>query len=371
MSTTTLQPSVSRKTTLTSRERVIRALERRDHDRVPRHESFWGDTIKRWEGEGLIGGERTVRQELEDDFHGVCWCWPSPYGKTETIREEETCKIVRDPFGATLREWKNRTGTPEHLGFECDTSEKWHTKFKPMLLDFGVTAGEKEHARKQYRAGLEKKAFTFICGVEPFEMTRKLMGDEISMMAFVEEPEWLADVSRVFTEVTLKSYDALLDTGIQPDCLWIYGDMAYKVSTMCSPAQYREIIWPYHKMQADWAKARGMKLIYHTDGNVNDVIDLYIAAGFDALQPLEVKAGMDVRKLFPKYGDRLSFFGNIDVMIMIEENLEKIEAEIVSKFAAGKAKNGYIYHSDHSVPPQVSLEFYRKIIGVVNQYGWY
>ena len=47
-------------TTLTSRERVNRMMERRDQDRIPRHESFWPETITRWAGEGLVGGAEAV-----------------------------------------------------------------------------------------------------------------------------------------------------------------------------------------------------------------------------------------------------------------------------------------------------------------------
>jgi uroporphyrinogen decarboxylase len=160
-------------------------------------------------------------------------------------------------------------------------------------------------------------------------------------------------------------------TGIQPDGLFIYGDMAFNHSTMCSPQMYREIFWPDHKRLADWAHAHGMKFIYHTDGDVNGVLDLYIEAGFDALQPLESKANMDVRKLIPKYGKEMTFFGNIDVMKMIPNDLDLIEEEIASKFAAAKPGKGYIYHSDHSVPPQVSWETYQAIIGMVEKYGAY
>ena len=42
-----------------------------------------------------------------------------------------------------------------------------------------------------------------------------------------------------------------------------------------------------------------------------------------------------------------------------------------SKIAAGKATKGYIYHSDHSDPPQVSWETYQFIIEWVNRYGRY
>jgi len=134
---------------------------------------------------------------------------------------------------------------------------------------------------------------------------------------------------------------------------------------------YKELFWPDHKRMADWAHAHGMKFIYHTDGDVNGVLDLYIAAGFDALQPLESKANMDIRKLMPKYGRQLAFFGNIDVMKMIPNDLALIEEEIVSKFTAAKSTRGYIYHSDHSVPPQVSWKTYQAIIELIKKHGNY
>lgn len=353
---------------LTSRERVNRMMERRDHDRIPRHDSFWAETLARWQGEGLAGD---VLQLLESDFHTLCWCWPQAFpGVEQLLSEDGDTKVVRDGQGKRVRYWKNKSGTPEHLGFECDSREAWEKTFKPALLANALQINPDEVA-KSFRQGRAADKWTHLTGVESFEETRSLMGDEITLMAMAEEPEWLVDVASTFTDVTLHNFEAVLATGIRPDGLWIYGDMAFKTSTMCSPAMYRELFWPQHKRLADWAHSHGMKLIFHTDGNVNGVIDLYIEAGFDCLQPLETKAGMDVRTLAPRYGDRLAFFGNIDVMVMISNDRDRIEEEIRSKFAAGMATNGYAYHSDHSVPPQVSWETYRFIIDCVNRYGSY
>jgi uroporphyrinogen decarboxylase len=187
----------------------------------------------------------------------------------------------------------------------------------------------------------------------------------------VEDPDWVIDVSRTFTNVLLRNFDAIMATGMEPDGLWIYGDMAFKTATLCSPAMYKELIWPDHKRLADWAHCHNMKFIYHTDGDVNGVMDLYCDAGFDCVQPLEVKASMDVRQLIPKYHRQLAFFGNIDVMVMATNDLQKIEAEIASKFAVGKEYRNYIYHSDHSVPPSVSWETYKAIIAMVKEHGEY
>ena len=73
----------------------------------------------------------------------------------------------------------------------------------------------------------------------------------------------------------------------------------------------------------------------------------------------------------PAYGNRLAMFGNIDVMKMATNDLGLIEEEMRTKFAAGMATRGYAYHSDHSVPPQVSWDTYQAIIGFVERYGTY
>jgi len=374
---TTTSPQDSRasartgKPMLTSRERVNRMMERKDHDRIPRHESFWPETITRWQSEGLAGDTETVLQLLQSDFHGLCWCWPSVFpGEERTVSEDAKTKIIRDAQGKIVRYWKHKSGTPEHLGFECDSPGIWEKTFKPSLLANAMQI-DVDAVANAYRKGRAGDKWTFLTGVEPFEETRSLMGDEISLMAMIEEPEWVRDVAVTFTDVILRNFDAALSTGIKPDGLWIYGDMAFKTSTMCSPSLYRELIWPEHKRLADWAHAHGMKFIFHTDGDINSVIDLYIEAGFDCLQPLECKANMDIRNLSPRYGDRLSFFGNIDIMVMMTNEIDRIESEISAKLAAGKSAHGYVYHSDHSVPPQVSWETYQEVMQLVDRYGSY
>lgn len=356
---------------MNSVERVNCAMERRDHDRIPRHDSFWGETIGRWQGEGLNGDSKNVLDLLRTDFHDLQWLWPQAFpGREETVSEDAETRVVRDGNGKLVRYWRNKSGTPDHLGFDCDSREKWEKVYKPALLNSGLQ-NDPEHVRRRYQLGRERQRWCHLTAVESFEETRSLMGDEITMIAMAEDPDWIRDVSKTFTDVVLRNLDAIMGTGIQPDGLWIYGDMAFKTATMCSPAMYKELIWPDHKRLCDWAHAHRMKFIYHTDGDVNGVMKLYLEAGFDCYQPIEAKANMDIRNLVPNYGDRLTFFGNIDVMKMMTNDRAVIEAEIKAKLAAGMAKNGYIYHSDHSVPPQVSWETYQFIISLLDRYGNY
>jgi uroporphyrinogen decarboxylase len=344
---------------------------RQDQDRIPRYDSYWPETIKRWETEGMPAGEQSALDALGADFHSAGVVWPPPFpGQWQVVAEDEQTHIIRNEWGATLREWKGKSGTPEHIAFDCDTREKWEAIYKPTFLD-GTIRADLNEIRQRHAEGCRARRWNLWHCAESFEATRKLLGDEIVMMAMATDPDWVRDVSRTYTDHLLIEFEAIVDLGLAFDGVFMWGDMAYNRATFCSPRMYRELIWPDHKRIADWVHAHGMKIIYHTDGNVNRVIDHYIDAGFDCLQPLETKASMDLRDLAPAYGDRLAFMGNIDVMTMLENDRDRIEAEIAAKFAAGMAMQGYSYHSDHSVPPHVRWETYLFMIELIDRYGNY
>lgn len=356
---------------LSGRERVNRMFARRPHDRVPRHETFWPETITRWQREGLQWDHTDVLRLLGSDFHVLCWSWPAPFPGRRTVLAQETeTEVVRDDWGGVSRFWRGRSGTPEHISFGCDSREAWERVYRPAMLAAPLQI-DADLALLRFREGLTLGRWTHFSGVEGFEALRRLIGDETCLVAMIEDPEWIRDIVSVHTDLVLREFEALIAAGIDPDGVWIYGDMAFNHSTMCSPAMYRDLVWPAHQRMADWARQRGLRFIYHTDGRVKDVLPLFIAAGFDCLQPLEAKAGMDIRELAPIYGADLAMFGNIDVMKMATNNLELIEEEIRTKFAAGMPTLGYAYHSDHSVPPQVSWTTYRAIVEFVDRYGRY
>lgn len=356
---------------LTGRERVNRMLARRDHDRVPRHDTFWPETIARWQREGLQWDHNDVLRLLDTDFQSLCWAWPAPFpGQREVLSQDAETEVVRDAWGGVSRFWRHRSGTPEHISFGCTDRDTWERRYKLAMLDAPPQI-DADLALLRYREGRALARWTHLTGVEGFEALRRLIGDEACLVAMIEDPEWIRDIVTVHTTLVLREFDRLLAAGLEPDGVWIYGDMAFNHATLCSPAMYRELVWPAHRRMADWAKQHDLRVIYHTDGHVKEVIPLYIEAGFDCLQPIEAKAGMDIRELCPRYGARLAMFGNIDVMKMATNDLAVIEEEVRAKFAAGKATRGYAYHSDHSVPPQVSWSTYRAIIGFVGRYGDY
>jgi uroporphyrinogen decarboxylase len=72
-----------------------------------------------------------------------------------------------------------------------------------------------------------------------------------------------------------------------------------------------------------------------------------------------------------QYGQVLAFMGGIDVRNMAHADPGPIEEEIRTKVGIAKRGGGYIYHSDHSVPDNVSFDQYKYVMDLVQKYGQY
>lgn len=354
---------------MTSRERVDRALSLRETDRIPRDDSFWDETLDKWRGQGLPS-HSDVHELFDFDIRGAGWVnHAACIGREEVLEENEEWRLVRDGHGALLRWWRRKSGTPEHVGFTVDTRERWEEHKKAMLA---VPVEQRVDADGVLREmALARRENRWFCwkGVECFEMAKDIIGHEALCIGAAQEPDWIRDVFETLTDVALSALDLLERAGVQYDGGWIYGDIAYNHGPFLSPAMYRDLVQDSHRRHIEWFHSRGLKVIYHTDGDFRPLIPALLDAGVDCLQPLEAKANVDVRELKPLYGDRVAFMGNIDVMVLGTNDLDRVEAEVAAKIPVAKEGGGYIYHSDHSVPPGVDWDTYRFLMERVRHYG--
>jgi uroporphyrinogen-III decarboxylase len=152
--------------------------------------------------------------------------------------------------------------------------------------------------------------------------------------------------------------------------IYIWGDIAYDGGMFFSPDYWRSVYLPQLERICEAAHAAGLKTIYHGCGNGYEVFDDMIAAGVDAYNPLEAKAGLDVVELKRQYGRRWAFNGNIDVRVLATNDRDEIRREVLRKLNAAKG-GGYIVQSDHSVPGNVSPASYDYMVQLVREYGKY
>jgi len=352
---------------MSSRERVYALLRREPADRMGLFEHFWPETIgQRWVNEGYPK-DASPPEYFDFDLVSVGWGLNAVPLKdfSETIRETEDWIIIKNGRGATLRTWKNKSGAPEHIAFDCSTRERWEKVYKPPLLAFDPGRVNPDAFRSGIAQARENGRFCFFGCIHVYELMRGTLGDVVMLQAMALEPDWIHDFCRTYTDFYIKHLDYLFAEAGQPDGAFVYEDLGYKKGLFCSPRMYRDLIMPYYKELFDYLHARGMPVLLHTCGGITEAVPDLIEAGIDCLQPMEVKAGVDVISLARQFGDRLSFMGNIDIRVLESGDKQAIEAEIAGKMEALKSLGAsYFFHTDHSVSPNVSFESYRHALEV-------
>ena len=350
-----------------SRDRVLAALSHKEPDRVPITDRFWPSTLRRWHREGLAQ-DRTPADEFDYDIVSIRL--DCTLQLPERIVEETDEFFVKwNSNGALIKDWKVAASVPETREFSITDRQKWD-ELKPRLtmndqrLNWDESLEIYENARKAGK-------FVLLDTGTGFGEAHRLVGVEDLLIAMADEPEWVRDMFHAFAQLTVDAVEETTGRGIELDGVFMRNDMGYRNALLFSPRMYSELLFPFDKMICSHLAAKTIAPILHSDGRVRSLIPKLIEAGFTCLNPLEVKAGMDLAQLKAEYGGQMAFMGGIDVRKMSAPDPLEIEEEIRERFAVGMVGGGYIYHSDHSVPDDVSWQRYEMIMDLVRQYGVY
>lgn len=363
---------MSTQSALTGIERISNIFQRKPVDRIGLFEHFWGDTFKKWTEEGHVGEGEHIDDHFGFDMAGF---WPFNYVakldfEPEIIEETEETQLVRDGNGAVLRRHKLHDATPEHVDFLVQDRAGWEEHIKPYLvpdrarINFDLYRSEKQRAAEANR-------FFVWQGTNVFEQMHPVCGHEYMLMGMAVDPDWVKDMVQTYADLTIGLWEILFAEEGWPDGIFFYEDMGFKQRPFFSLDMYRDIIQPGHKRTIDFAKANGRPVVMHSCGYVEPLLPGMIESGIDCLQVIEVKAGMDLLKLYKDYGDRLSFMGGMDVRVLYSNDRDTIEQELAAKVPMVKGNYGYVLHSDHSIPDQVEYESYKYFVDRGLELGQY
>lgn len=352
---------------MNSRERVKLALEHREPDRVPIHDSPWEATVDRWRGEGLPAGVSVA------DYFGFELASfeadTSPQFPVEVLHEDEEYVVERNSFGGIRKNHRDYSTTPLIIDYPCKTRKDWE-ELKPRLkasdyrVDWvtGLQCFQREHSRGRF--------ITYNAAVG-YDKIQSYVASERLLKAVIMEPDWVKDMYATDARLVIEMCERMIKGGFIFDGAFLFCDLGYRNGLFFSPRHYEEQLHPVFKELCNYFNGQGMPVILHCCGNVKDLIPYFIEEGIACLQPLEAKAGMDLVELKKQYGDEMCFMGGIDVRLMALEDSAPLEKEIRMKFQVSKEGGGYIYHSDHSIPNNVSFQQYKRVMELVKKYGEY
>lgn len=351
---------------MNSYERIKSAYEHKEADRVPIVDIPWEGTLRRWNKEGMpadVDWRDYFGVDKVADIHVNI----SPRFEEKIIEETDRYEIVTTSYGATKKRFKELDSTPEFLDYSITDADAWNkAKARMKILDDDRIPWQqlKENYDRWRLEGQWIRA-NFWFG---FDVTHSyLMGTENTLITMLEEPELLTDIFDTYLESCETLFERIWDAGYHFDEIIWYDDMGYKGTTFFSPQTYRELIWPYHKRAVDWAHNRGIYAQLHSCGNIMTLIPDIINTGVDALNPLEIKAGMDPVKIKKEFGEKLTLRGGINAALyhdagLVVEQIEKLVPIL-------KENGGYMFATDHTIPNSCSLETMKKIVAAAKKYG--
>lgn len=352
---------------MTSKERIGRMFAHKEADRVPITDSPWAGTLARWKREGMPA-DADWREFLQTDKFESIGVDISPRFEKKIVEETADYVINTTEWGVTLKNFKTADSTPEFLDFRVTTPQKWEEAKSRMTVSRDRINWER--LRKFYPQWQSEGRWIqaiFWFGFDVFHSW--MTGTETVLVAMLENPEWFSDVVNTYLDRTIAHYEMIWNEGFHFDTIFWYDDMGYKNRTFFSEEIYTSILKPVHKRAIDWAHNRGIKAHLHSCGNIMKFVPHLVEIGLDALNPIEIKAGMDITGLKKKYGDKLVFHGGTDALLL--DKPEKVLPHIEQLVPVLKENGGYIFSSDHSIPNTVSLENYRAIVEAVKKFGAY
>ncbi len=343
---------------MTSKERMLLAIEGKTPDRLP-------VTIHQWQDYHLkhyMGGMTDIEANRACGLDASINCfrlletespsWRVEAQTTPTRDGHETLYTIHTPEGTlTTREGSNAmtTWVLEPLVKHAEDIE-WIRKYQP------VPRFDRRHAFETYDAlGDSGILRTFLCGKQGgcWQDACELYGVERLILATYDDPDWVHRFLQILLEQKLRYIEENL-RGLPFDLVETGGGASS--NTVISPAIHREFCLPYDQKLHAALHALGYRVVYHTCGGMTRILDCILENGCDVSETLSPAAiGGDIatdgqaRQLHDTLRPKLSLIGGMDqINLLTYGTPDAIAREVERLFQVFGAGGGYICSaSDH------------------------
>ena len=137
-------------------------------------------------------------------------------------------------------------------------------------------------------------------------------------------------------------------------------DLAAQSTLFCGPEEYKELYLPFSKKLNDWIHANTKwKTMKHCCGACEPLIEGFIEAGFDILNPVQTSAkGMDAQLLSEKYGDRIVFWGGgVDTQQTLPfGTADEVRRQVAERVKIFSQKNSFVFAAIHNIQSNTPTE---------------
>jgi uroporphyrinogen decarboxylase len=362
--------------TMTSRQRVLSALAHEQPDRVPidlgstivtsisifaynRLKSYLNLDLPETEIYENSAKLAVVDEQILDLF-GVdtLGARAGPPDSQVEKQSQQDGDILWDEWGF-WRNYSSTTGTyfldRGPLAGEVSLNDIMNHQW-PVPGDPGRTRGLRQHIlelrQKTDRAIIFSLPTNFI--LTSFE----LRGFEDWYIDSKLNPGLLGALLDKIQEIQMETCGILLnEVGDLVDVVVNYDDLAMQDRMLVSLSTYQTLLEPRLKKLFEFIHSRtNAKIMHHTDGAVEPLLESLIDMGVDAVNPLQVSAkGMgDIQQLKDKYGGRLAFWGGIDTQNLLPfGSPQEVRKATIDTVDILNKNGGYILGSVHNIQNDV------------------
>ncbi len=375
-----------------ARRRYLETLLHGKPDRVPLEPGAPREsTRRRWHEEGLPEGIDSTDEIVEHAYRlaGGKETLPRrgpgfpvdfrmrPWFEEKILEERERTYIVQDWKGNiceigkeySLEHLRNAIDFVTRRWIKCpvETRADWEdmmSRYDPLdparLPDDPAAAGRR----------LADRTWPLTVSLPgPFWQLREWLGFENLCVMLYDDRAFVEEMVSFWDEFVYTLLGRVFEY-VVPDIVHVSEDMAYKGHAMISPAMVEDLLLPVYTRWGKLIEDAGCPVYaMDSDGYIGELIPLWIEAGINVVDPVEVAAGNDIVEYRRRFGERLGYRGGVDKRA-IAAGGEVLEKEI-SRIAPVVEAGGYIPGCDHGVPSDVSWEnFVRYVELLARVTGW-
>lgn len=178
----------------------------------------------------------------------------------------------------------------------------------------------------------------------------------------ISRRQYIMDVFAGQAEIAIQNLERIYQAvGEKIQVLFMDGtDLASQNSLFCSPDTYRELYLPYSRKLNDWIHGHTKwKTVKHCCGGCEPLIEGFIDAGFDILNPVQTSAmGMDPKGLVEKFGGRIVFWGGgVDTQQTLPFGTpDEVRAQVAERVEIFGRANGFVFNPIHNIQCNTPVE---------------
>jgi len=196
-----------------------------------------------------------------------------------------------------------------------------------------------------------------------FEISEDLVGFQYLPFILVDDPELFQDLYSKIGDLMAGIWATFLERwgGVFAICR-MGDDLGYRSSTLVSPKLLRQHIFPQYRRIIYKIKCAGKPFLWHSCGNIFNIMDDVIALGIDAKHSNE-DAIAPFQIWIQRFNDRIGLLGGIDVDVLCQKSPDEIRMDVYEKGRQYRSMaKGYALGSGNSIPDYVPVEGYLAMV---------